>query len=167
MRLARLARNRLAARYLKEPGEQRAQDQDGDAHATPESCWRMAMLQVHRRSRLAVPDKVLQEPRFESFARLRTIGYFLNIPRSQSLTQGRDIAEYNECIAEMTMELDSARAYLPPGAVAQVAQLLSHLPPLPAMPTRAELMRILGDAYVDGFDSAFESFITSYYAEIR
>ena len=161
LRLARLARNRLAARYLKETGEQRTDDRAIPSDTPPEDVWRMALLQVHRRSLATIPVEALEEPRFEAFARLCAIGLFLNIPRSPLGSQGGDIAEFNECIAQMAREHDRAGEYLPGPAVVRLGQLLTLLPPLPAMPTKAQLIRVLGDAYVDGFDRAFAGFISS------
>jgi hypothetical protein len=160
--LARLARTRLAERCIDADLKRVEGESTVPASASGEAAWRMAVSQVcRRRGQTRGFYEALAERRLEAYPRLRTIGYCLDLPSSSSVTPARLVAEFNECVAEMSLELHLASAYLPSGTVDRINELVAFVPPLGRSCLTAELASILS-AYDDSlFDQAFESFVSS------
>jgi hypothetical protein len=160
--LARLSRTRLAERCID--ADEKLEEGLGArlASASPEDAWRMAVSQVcRRRGQTRGFYEALAEQRLDAYARLRTIGYCFNIPYSSSATPARLVAEFNECLAEMSLELQVASGYLPSTTVHTINQLIAFVPPLGRSSLTAELASILSAYDNSLFDQAFESFVIS------
>jgi len=127
---------------------------------SPADAWRKAISEVCRRSGRSRPFyEALAERKLGAYGRLQAIGLCIDIPRDLGCTPERVIAEFNECIAEMKLEFESAPNYLSARSYEEIGRLLPLLSPLSVNAVRADLMLTLGDAYDGGFEAALDKFI--------